>query len=140
MECPNSVYAAEVLNLTQFKDKPNFHNAHAVMLWYQKLGMHTFKYPSLHKWQLELSVKIHLDCQDVFGIVATGAGKSTLIHLPVVADMALGCKTISLVTVPTKALSTAHVCQIPNTIIRLCFQSLSGFKCTEVWYICSSHQ
>src|SRR5258708_6907252 len=69
-------------------------------LWYKRLGMHTFKYPSLHEWQVQLSVKIHLKCQDIFGIVATGAGKSTLIHLPVVADMALGRKTISLVTIP----------------------------------------
>ena len=101
--------SAEVLNLTQFKDKLDCHDTHAVMLWYQKLGMHAFKYLLLHKWQLELSIRIHLNCQDVFGIVATGAGKSTLIHLPVVADIALGRKTISLVTVPSKALSTAHV-------------------------------
>ncbi len=111
MECLNSLYAENVLNLTQFKDQPNFRDADAAMLWYKRLGMHTFKYPSLHEWQVQLSVKIHLKCQDVFGIVATGAGKSTLIHLPVVADMALGRKTISLVTIPSKALSIAHVCQ-----------------------------
>ena len=114
MSCENSV---EALDLTQFKDQSNLCDANAIMLWYKKLGMYAFKYPSLHEWQVRLSVKIHLNRQDVFGIVATGAGKSTVIHLPVIADMALGRKTISLVTVPSKALATAHVRQYSNTTI-----------------------
>src|SRR5260370_37308114 len=90
MECFNALRTQvpeEALDLTCFKEKPNAHDTHAVLLWYEELGLHAFKYPSLHQWQVQLSMKIHFNCQDVFGIIATGAGKSTLIHLPILADM-----------------------------------------------------
>ena len=143
MECFNTLrtqVSEEALDLTCFKEKPNAHDTHAVLLWYEKLGLYAFKLPSLHQWQVQLSMKIHFNHQDVFRIIATGAGKSTLIHLPILADMALCQETISLVTIPMKALSTVHVCQNFILWYPSAFNPFLGIKCSEIWYICSSYQ
>jgi superfamily II DNA helicase RecQ len=50
-------------------------------------------------------------CQnkDVFAVVPTGGGKSTLILGPVLADMAEGKRSVSVTLVPTKTLADDQV-------------------------------
>lgn len=71
---------------------------------------------------------------DVFAMVPTGGGKSTLTHGPVLADRAAGIKSIAVVLVPTKALADDQVrlmryfyIEIKLTLIRHELQTVRGF-------------
>ena len=104
MECfsMRTQVSEEMLDLTHFKEKPNAHDTHDVMLWYKELGLHAFKYPLLHRWQVELSMNIHFNCQDVFGIIATGANlykevKNGLYHMVVVVPEQYNSKSFKAV-------------------------------------------
>lgn len=76
--------------------------------WYNQLIQTKLGYAEPKAWQIRLPMAMD-GGKDVFLIVATGRGKSSIIHVPILADMADGKSTIEFVIVPTKTLADDQV-------------------------------
>ncbi|KAG9076717.1 hypothetical protein FRC06_009351 [Ceratobasidium sp. 370] len=72
--------------------------------WYSRVVCEVLGYKELKPWQLENIMQL-CDGKDVFLTVATGEGKSTLVHGPIIADLAAGIHSIGVALVPTKCLA-----------------------------------
>jgi hypothetical protein len=106
-----------------------YHDAEFYKFWLNKIACERLGYEELRPFQRELSASIHLDETDVAAFLSTSNSKSALIHIPALLDLELGRKTISLVSVPTKALALDHVHLLvsPFDSARILNTCLSGF-------------
>lgn len=76
--------------------------------WFEHLIRRRMGHDEPRYWQVDLTMNKY-GGRDVFVIVPTGSGKSTVILAPLLAALELGETKQAIVIVPTKALAQDHV-------------------------------
>jgi len=92
------------------KSQLPYSDEESYLRWLSATACKRLSFDELRPFQIHLSAHIHYHERDVAAFLPTSCGKSSLIHIPASLDLELDKISVSLVSVPTKALASDHVC------------------------------
>lgn len=81
--------------------------------WMNQLLCEKNRLQNLRPFQLDHALDL-FEGRDLFLVIATGMGKTTVLHAPLQAAQALGKIGIAFLIVPTKVLAEQQVCDVAN--------------------------